>query len=62
MKRENFHCNMASASLQEKAPFLQVVCGGTKVSFYSFDLPVAYVPGTSETPFFCPPDVSSDFL
>lgn len=60
MKRENFHCNMASASLQEKAPFLQVVCGGTEVSFSSSNLLVVHLPGTS--PFFCPPDMPSHFL
>lgn len=45
---------MASASLQEKAPFLQDLSGGTGVSFSSLGLSIVHLAGVSETSFLCP--------
>jgi len=50
-QRESFCCSTASASLQEKAPFLQDLSGGVEVSFSSLGLSIVHLAGASEMPF-----------
>lgn len=52
--QEDFLCSMASVPLQEKAPFLQDLSGGTEVFFSSLGLWIVHLAGVSETSFLCP--------